>query len=121
MNKKQRAIKIISIICFSLLLALLMVGVFFISYKNKQLREEIHFESMKEGLCIYVEYEQDAYGREYTYCLVYDYDKEKVIEVDLFEELIHTDIYVGDTILYVVDYNYTDADFVNVIRGRRYE
>lgn len=119
MNKKQKAIKIIFIICCSLLFALLLTGTFLLSYKNKQLREENHFEPIKEGLCVYVEYEQDAYGREYTYCLVYDYDTEKVIEVDLYEELIHTDIYVGDTILYVVDYNYTDADFVNVIRGRQ--
>ena len=80
------------------------------------IRARLSFETIKEGLCIHVEYEEDYYhGREYVYCLVYDEEINKVIEVDLFDELIHTNIDVGDTIVYVVDCNYTDADFLNVI------
>ena len=118
MNKKQKAIKIIFIIYCSLLFVLLLTGTFLLSYENKRLREENRFDPIKEGFCVHVEYEQCDYGKKYTYCLVYDYETEKVIEVNLFEEVIHTDIFAGDTILYVVDYNYTDADFLNVIRDR---
>lgn len=82
-----------------------------------KLEQEKKFETLREGLCVYVESNHTGYKTEYTYCLVYDESIDKIIEVDMFDELIHTNIAVGDTIVYVVDYNYTDADFVNVIHA----
>lgn len=89
-----------------LLLLLLFFGVM-------SIRKRVDFEPIKEGTCIYVDYDPE---QGYNYCLVYDYEVEQIIEVDLYDELIYTDICVGDTIIYYVDYDYCDADFLNVIK-----
>lgn len=101
-------------------IVLVFLLVLFLNNKYKDLRHQVEFESIKEGLCVYVEY-----PNEYTgdfpipnYLLVYDYEIEQIIEVDIFDDTVHTRIDVGDTILYVVDYNYTDADFLNVIKEK---
>ena len=47
---------------------------------------------------------------------VVDTLKERVIEVDVYEELVHCDIEIGDYAVYRVDYDYTDADLLNVIK-----
>lgn len=100
-------------------IVLVFLLVLFLNNKYRKLRYQAEFESLREGVCVYVEY-PNAYdaakGPVPDYLLVYDYETEKVIEVDIYEELIHTRINVGDTIVYVVDYNYTDADFINVIK-----
>lgn len=111
-NKEDSAIIIILIIA-TLIAVLTLIGVMFMQAKNEYLQKRAEFEPIKEGLCIYIEYDSI---QGYNYCLVYDYDTEKVIELDLYNELIHTDICVGDTILYCVDYDYYDADFLNVIK-----
>lgn len=83
-------------------------------------QEQLKEEPIKEGLCVYVEYPnayEAAKGPIPNYLLVYDYETEKVIEVDIYDELVHVRISVGDTIVYVVDPDYTDADFVNVIKA----
>ena len=109
---------IIYIVC-CLIGFILLIGIAFMREENKRLKQQAEFESIKEGLCVYVEY-PNAYTGDFpipNYLLVYDYETEKVIEVDIFDDTVHTRIHVGDTILYVVDYNYTDADFLNVIKG----
>ena len=91
----------------------------FLNNKYRDLKHQVEFESIREGTCVYVEYDnayEQGVGPIPNYLLVYDYHTEKVIEVDIFDELVHTRINVGDTIVYVVDYNYTDADFINVIK-----
>lgn len=114
-NKKTNEDKatIILMIIATLMALLLLVGVIFVRAENDYLQKRVEFEPVKEGLCIYVEHDP---WQGYTYCLVYDYEVEQVIEVDLYDELIHTDICVGDTIVYCVDYDYCDADFLNVIK-----
>lgn len=92
---------------------LLLVGVMFIRAENDYLQKRVDFEPIKEGTCVYVEHDPE---QGYSYCLVYDYEVEQIIEVDLYNELIYTDICVGDTIIYYVDYDYCDADFLNVIK-----
>ena len=120
MTNKEKSDKgliwLIGILCIVLTLIIfgLIVCVDIIKEKDRQLE----FEPVKEGLCVYVEY-PNAYTGDFpipTYLLVYDYETEKVIEVDIFADTVHTRINVGDTILYVVDYNYCDADFLNVIK-----
>lgn len=103
---------IYSIIC-CLLSLILFIGIIFVQNENDYLQKRVEFEPIKEGLCIYVEHDP---WQGYNYCLVYDYEVEQVIEVDLYDELIHTDICVGDIIVYCVDYDYCDADFLNVIK-----
>jgi hypothetical protein len=114
MNKKDKA-KIVSFIFVGIFTFIMLITTILFAIKNKKLEQKAEFSQVKEGLCVYVESHKTAYKTEYTYCLVYDEETESVIEVDLYEELIHGDIRVGDTIVYVVDYDYTDVDFLNVI------
>ena len=97
---------------------LLLIGIIYVRVENDNLRKEVEFNPVKEGLCVYVEYMNISINGIPVpdYILVYDYDIDKVIEIDMFYELVHTQIRTGDTILYCVDYNYTDADFLNVIK-----
>lgn len=112
-NEDDKA-SIILLIIESLLALLLLFGIMLLRTENDKLQKRLEFEPIKEGLCVYVEY--DHWQGCYTYCLVYDYETERVIEVDLYDELIHTTICAGDTIIYCVDYDYCDADFLNVIK-----
>ena len=116
-KEKKRTSKgdIIFMIIVSIMLMALLFGLAFLNNQNQDLKKKAEFNQVKQGLCVYVESHKTAYKTEYTYCLVYDEETDKVIEVDLYEELIHGSIRVGDTIVYVVDYDYTDADFLNVI------
>ena len=82
----------------------------FLMRENTQLNKKLEFyenESMREATIIAV-----------TDCCVYVLDDfvNQVIEVDIFDELIHTTIEVGDTAIYVVDYYYTDADLIAIIK-----
>ena len=121
MSKETKRIlkgDIIFIVVVSIITIINLVGLIFLNVKNQDLKKKAEFGEVKEGLCVYVEYPnayEAAKGPIPNYLLVYDYETEKVIEVDIFDELIHTDIRVGDTIVYVVDFDYTDADFLNVI------
>lgn len=115
-NTWALVIAIIFIVIFGLGLA---ISIRTITDLERELEIQKEFEPIKEGLCVYVEY-PNAYTGDFpipNYLLVYDYETEKVIEVDIFADTVHTRISVGDTILYVVDYDYTDADFLNVIKG----
>ena len=117
-NNKMSKGEICLYTIFVILLIALGFGFAITMNINRQIEQKLEFESIKEGLCIYVEY-PNAYDGEIPvpdYILVYDYEIEKVIEIDMYDELVHTRIYIGDTILYCVDYDYTDADFLNVIR-----
>lgn len=114
-NRKNNEDKttIVILIIATVVAVLLFFGVMFIRAENEYLQKRVDFEPIKEGTCIYVEYDPE---QGYSYCLVYDYEVEQIIEVDLYNELIYTDICVGDTIIYYVDYDYCDADFLNVIK-----
>lgn len=114
--KKNKIDIILWIICVSMM-CIFLFGCAFMGTELGQLKKYAEFESIKEGLCVYVEYPNSYQGVPVPdYILVYDYEIEKVIEIDMYDELVHTRIYVGDTILYCVDYYYTDADFLNVVR-----
>lgn len=113
-KKYKSAIQVLIIIgC-----VLVLMGMFFLAIIGSlekqidqlQLKNELEFykeESIREGQIIAV---NDA--------VVYVIDtlKEKIIEVDIYPELIHTTIEVGDTAVYVVDYDYTDADLLGIIK-----
>ena len=80
--------------------------------ENKYLKDHLEFyenDSLREGEILYV-------NEEGSTILVYDTLKEKIIEVDVYDELIYTNIEVGDTAIYGVNYNYTDADLINIIK-----
>lgn len=113
-NNEDRTTIVILIIA-TVVAILLLVGVMFIRADNAYLQKRVEFEPIKEGACVYVEHDPE---QGYVYCLVYDYEAKQVIEVDLYDELIHTDICVGDTIIYCVDYDYCNADFLNVKKER---
>lgn len=113
-NNEDRTTIVILIIA-AVVAVLLFFGVMFIRAENEYLQKRVNFEPIKEGTCIYVEHSPE---QGYSYCLVYDYEAKQVIEVDLYDELIHTDICVGDTIIYCVDYDYDNADFLNVKKER---
>jgi len=99
-----------------LLLAIIMISILFIAIlpmkkENENLSKKLEFyenESIRESTIIGV-----------TDCCVYVFDDfvNKFIEVDIFDELIHTTIEVGDTAIYVVDYYYTDADLIAIIKN----
>lgn len=118
--KRENTWALVIAIVFIVILGLgLAISIRTITDLEKQLEIQQEFEPIKEGLCVYVEY-PNAYTGDFPipdYLLVYDYEIEQIIEVDIFDDTVHTRIEVGDTILYVVDYNYTDADFLNVIKG----
>lgn len=104
------------VLFISLLITAISAGC--MKHKIDELTKRNEFEYFREGLCVYVEYE-NAYTGEVPVPVtlwVIDYETEKVIEVDVYEELVHTRIYVGDIILYTISYDYIDADFINVVR-----
>lgn len=123
MRKRENKIDVMFyIIALAVIIILgfgLAISIHTITNLKSQLKAQEEFEPIKEGLCVYVEYPNSYTGNFPipNYLLVYDYETEKVIEVDIFDDTVHTRINVGDTILYVVDYNYCDADFLNVIKG----
>jgi predicted PurR-regulated permease PerM len=95
---------------------LVLMGILFLASigslvkQREQLKNELEFyqeESIREGQIIAV---SDA--------VVYVIDtlKEKVIEVDIYHELIHTTIEVGDIAVYGVNYDYTDAGLLGIIK-----
>lgn len=95
-------------------LAILLIGFLlveaFIFRENIALQKKLDFyenDSLREAPIIAV-----------TDACVYVIDETtgKIIEVDIFDELIHTTIEVGDIAIYVIDYNYTDADLINIIK-----
>ena len=91
------------------IIAYSIISIFAIK-KIDNLKNEVEFcqeESIREGQIVAV---SD------TVVYVIDTLKERVIEVDIYPELIHTTIEVGDTAVYVVDYDYTDADLLGIIK-----
>ena len=114
---KRRNIIFLCILAWLLIIAIITLTTALIE-ENRKLNEITEFEPIKEGICVYVEYPNSYTGDIPipNYLLVYDYETDKIIEVDVFDEVVYVRINVGDTILYCVDYNYTDADFLNVIK-----
>lgn len=102
------------ILLFIGVLIILGIAIFqiYLLKENQYLKEHLEFyeeESLREGPILYV-------NEEGSTILVYDTLKEKIIEVDVYDETIHTTIKIGDTAIYIVDYNYTDADLITIIK-----
>ena len=104
---------IIQFIGLAILLIAFVIIEALILHQNYELKKRLDFyenDSLREAPIIAV---TDA-------CVyVLDDATNKIIEVDIFDELIHTTIEVGDIAIYVIDYNYTDADLINIIKGER--
>lgn len=102
----------------TLLYGLLVLGVIVfvgvaigLSVDNNQLKEEN--ERLKNYEPIH---EAEIIGFNDAVVYVYDDELEHFIEVDIFHELIHCTIEVGDTAVYVVAYDGSDADLLNIIK-----
>lgn len=93
-----------------------LVYVYFVLVQdNKFLRCKVEFyeeESLRSGQIVSID--NNA-------IYVFDELKERIIEVDAYEELVHCDIEIGDYAVYRVDYEYTDADLLNVIKREEFE
>ena len=113
LEEKEKEMKgnfITLMITLIVILVFLFVAVTCMNLTRRRLEKELEFykeDSLREGIIVMV-----------TDTCVYVADEitEKIIEVDIFDELIHTTIEVGDTAVYVVDYEYTDADLINIIK-----
>lgn len=111
LERKEKEIKsnfILSLALFIVIAVLSFIACICVISSKHKLEKELEFykeESLREGIIVMV-----------TDTCVYVADEltEKVIEVDIYDELIHTTIEVGDTAIYVVDYYYTDADLINI-------
>lgn len=106
MNKWYLIFQSFAIVILSIVLLFYYNG--FKEYKNEN-KELAGFEYIREGIIL-----------EVTDACVYVYDNYDntgmLIEVDIFDELIHCDIEVGDTAVYVIDFEYTDADLLGIIK-----
>lgn len=107
---KNKRLVIICVSFFFVMLFLIMTETTFLFQENKKLQEKIEFyenESIREATIL-----------EVTDCCVYVFDDyiNNFIFIDIFTELIHTKIEVGDTAIYVVDFSYTDADLIGIIK-----
>lgn len=107
---KNKRLVLIGVCFFFIILFLIMIGTTFLFQENKKLQEKIEFyenESIREATILKV-----------TDCCVYVFDDyvNGFIEIDIFPELIHTKIEVGDTAVYVVDFSYTDADLIGIVK-----
>lgn len=113
LEEKEKEMKgnfITLMITLIVILVFLFVAVTCMNLTRRRLEKELEFykeDSLREGIIVMV-----------TDTCVYVADEmtQKIIEVDIFDELIHTTIEVGDTAVYVVDYKYTDADLINIIK-----
>lgn len=112
-----------SALIFSIISALVItniVTVCILSDKNKQLEKFTEeFGDIREGICVYsdcVYIGNKANPYSCSICWVIDYETEKVIEIDVDDEMLYCKLEPGDTIYYIVDINYTDADFLNVVK-----
>lgn len=103
---------IIPIVIEGILIIFISILLTFSLLKCKRLEE---FNPLKQGVCVYVEYSGTTTTCPPVYCLVYDEEIDKVIEIDLFHELVHGHFYQGDIIVYIANADYTDIDFINYI------
>lgn len=111
MKEKSKSIILPIIFCILTIFCILSM-VLYIDTKtaNIELEKQNNFYmnySLREGEILEV-YDSVVY--------VYDDILETVIEVDIFDELVHTKIEVGDFAIYSIDYEATDADLINIIK-----
>jgi hypothetical protein len=97
-------------LCVFSVVVFVCLGVGFVIDKN-QLEKEI--ERLKNYEPIH---EAEIIGFNDAVVYVYDDELEHFIEVDIFHELIHCTIEVGDIAVYVVYYDGSDADLLNIIK-----
>lgn len=106
-NESKTNIDIIWIFTMFFLI-LIMIGAIFMYQENRKTQQELNFyknESVREAVILRV---KD--------CCVYVFDDyvNKLIEIDIFPEIIYTTIETGDIAIYVVDFDYTDADLIGI-------
>ena len=80
--------------------------------KIETLENELEFYkdcSLREAEILFIDNEGD-------FVVVYDEYLEYFIEIDVFPEIIHCTIEVGDTALYVINMEATDADLLGIIK-----
>ena len=108
----------ISLLCIcGIMLIILLLMFSFLSSKEIEKRE------LKKELEFYTEEsirEEPIISFNDTVVYVFDTFKDCVIEIDIFPELIHTTIETGDIAIYVVNYEYTDADLLGIIKKEDY-
>ena len=98
------------IICFAVSGVIILSLSILITQKDKEL-EYYKEESIREGVIIYV----NAQGNTVS---VIDPHTDKVIEVDVFDDIVlPNNIRVGDIAIYVIDYEETDADLLGIKRN----
>lgn len=102
------------------LLATNILTVCILSDKNEQLEKFTEeFGDVREGICVYsdcVYTGNKVNPYSCSICWVIDYETDRVIEVDVDDEILYCELEPGDTIYYIVDINHTDAYFLNVIK-----
>lgn len=85
---------------------------YFYNKKIEDLNNELEFYkdcSLREAEILFVDNEGD-------FVVVYDDYLESLIEVEVFPQIIHCTIEVGDTALYVINMEATDADLLGIIK-----
>lgn len=111
---KEKILKSIDYIVFVVFMFFILFSVIYATKENNILKKKLEFAESNpkeatilavDGSCVYV----------------YDDYVKTFIEIDVFEEVIHTNIEVGDIAIYIVDYDYTDADLIAVIKRCDYE
>ena len=104
---------------FSIISALVITNIMTVCILSNK-NEQLEFENIREGICVYADcvYTGDKINPySCSICWVIDYETEKVIELDVDDTILYCKLEPGDTIYYVVDYNFTDADFLGVVKG----
>ena len=97
------------IICFAVSCVAIAILSMITIQKDKEL-EYYKEESIREGVIIYVNEDGNTVN-------VIDPYTSKVIEVDVFDDIVLPDrIQVGDIAIYIVDYEGTDADLLGIKR-----
>lgn len=97
------------IICFAVSCVAIVLLSMITIRKDREL-EYYKEESIREGVIIYVNEQGNTVS-------VIDPYTDKVIEVDVFDDIVlPRHIYVGDIAIYVIDYEETDADLLGIKR-----
>ena len=103
----------------SIIIALLITTIMFACWYGES-KSRLDFEYIREGICVYSDctYTGDrVHPYSCSICYVIDSITDKIIEVDVYNDMLFCEIEPGDTIGYIVDYDYTDADCLYIIKG----
>lgn len=110
-KENKDIIILIGLVLIPVILISFFVSHIIISKENRDLKKQIEFY---ETDCIR-EAEIVAIETEGSVVYVNDYEL-GIIDVDIYWEGIHTTIEIGDTAVYTMDYERTDADLLNIVK-----